>query len=78
MLKKKKPIAIPVSYPERRKVRYRLMRIRNQNDDTDDGLKERIEAQFGKGMAWEGFTETWDVGQKNPYKVVRVNREGYI
>lgn len=66
----KKGIAISVSYPERKWVRYRLARIMNNNWKEKDGLKEKIESQFVKGMNWNNFMQIWDVDQKDPYKVI--------
>ena len=72
MFKKKKPILIPTSYKERKIIRYRLMRIRNNNDDVKDDLKEQIEKQFTDNMAWSNYSEVWDVEQKNSYKIIKL------
>ena len=74
MVERKKPIAIPVSFPERRRVRYRCMRIKNGNDEVKDNLKEIIQSQFKEGMDWDGFIETWDIDKHNPFKVVRIKK----
>lgn len=67
----KKGIALPVSLPERRSIRYRCARIMNGNWDVDDGLKEEIEKQFEEGMNWGNFMVVWDISKEPPYKVVR-------
>jgi len=67
----KKWIALPVSLPERKSIRYRCARISNKNWEEKDGLKEEIEKQFGKDMSWDNFTTIWDISAKTPYKVVR-------
>jgi hypothetical protein len=72
--KRKKPIELPVSFPERRTIRYRCMRIRNKNDEAEDDLKERIESQFKRGMSWDNYNIVWDIDKKNPYLVVQIAR----
>ena len=67
----KKGVAIPVSLPERKSVRYRCARISNKNWEEKDGLKEIIEKQFEGDMSWSNFTVIWDVAQDDPYKVIR-------
>jgi hypothetical protein len=68
----KKGIAIPMSPPARRSVRYRCMRIKNGNWTEKDGLKELIEKQFEADMAWDNFPSKWDVDKEDPYKVIRM------
>ena len=68
----KKGIALPVSLPERKSVRYRCMRIRNENWEVKDGLKEKIEKQFTKEMNWDNFLEVWDISKFPPYVVQRI------
>jgi len=70
-LKERLNLALPVSLPERKSVRYRCARIMNGNWDEKDGLKEQIEKQFDKDMSWDNFTIVWDVDKDDPYKVVR-------
>ena len=70
-LEEKKWIALPVSLPERKNVRYRCARISNKNWIENDGLKEEIELQFKEGMSWDNFTVVWDIDKIDPYKVVR-------
>ena len=67
----KKQVAIPVSLPERKSVRYRCARISNKNWKEKDGLKEIIEKQFDKDMGWDNFLKVWDIDKDDPYKVVR-------
>ena len=67
----KKRVAIPVSSPERKSIRYRCARIMNKNWEEKDGLKEKIEKQFNKNMNWDIFIEVWDVDKEDPYKVIR-------
>ena len=67
----KKWIALPVSLPERKSVRYRCARIMNKNWKEKDGLKEKIEKQFKKGMNWDNFMKVWDVDKEDSYKVIR-------
>ena len=67
----KKRIALPVSLPERKSIRYRCYRISNKNWEVDDGLKERIEKQFDEDMNWDNFTVIWDISKEPPYIVVR-------
>ena len=66
----KKWIALPVSLPERKSIRYRCARISNKNWEVKDGLKEKIEKQFTKDMNWDNFLEVWDISKEPPYKVV--------
>ncbi len=68
----KKEIAIPVSLPERKNVRYRCARINNKNWKEDDGLKEIIEKQFDKSMNWNNFIIVWDISKEPPYKVIKL------
>lgn len=70
-IKEKAYIALPVSLPERKSVRYRCARIMNKNWEEKDGLKEKIEKQFKKRMNWNNFMEVWDVDKEDPYKVVK-------
>ena len=74
-LEEKKWIALPVSLPERKSVRYRCARISNKNWEEDDGLKERIEKQFEEDMNWDNFIQIWDISKEPPYKVIRVERK---
>lgn len=60
----------------RRKLRYRLFRIREYENDPDrraefdKGLKKFIEAQFSPPMKWENFTFEWDIGVEDPLTIV--------
>lgn len=56
----------------RRRIRYALFRIREGQDPGIEGLKEHIETQFKHNLQqnWNTFTFTWDVGIKNPLKVI--------
>lgn len=54
----------------RRKIRYRLFRIRENQFEFDKGLKKLIEAQFKPGMNWKTFTFNWDISANDPLKVV--------
>lgn len=57
----------------RRKVRYRLFRIRQGGkyaEAHDHGLKAHIERQFQQGMSWANFTFDWDVAPNNPLLVI--------
>ena len=54
----------------RKNVRYRLFRIRDDNDVNNDDLKEHIENQFQFGMTWKTFTFTWDVAPRDPLTVI--------
>lgn len=67
----KKGVAILVSLPERRSVRYRCARISNKNWEEKDGLKEIIEKQFVGNMSWANFLIIWDIAQDDPYKVIK-------
>lgn len=55
---------------QRRQVRYRLFRIREDKDIYDNGLRSFIEKQFKPGMSWKNFTYEWDVAPNEPLKVV--------
>ena len=68
----KASLALPVSLPERKSVRYRCARISNKNWEENDGLKKMIEKQFDKDMSWDNFTKVWDIDKEDPYKVVRL------
>ena len=70
----KKWIALPVSLPERKSVRYRCARIMNKNWEEKDGLKKKIEKQFKKDMNWDNFMEVWDISKNSPYLVVRIQK----
>ena len=70
----KKGIALPVSLPERKSIRYRCARIMNKNWEEKDGLKEKIEKQFTKGITWDNFMTAWDVDHEDPYKVIPKKR----
>lgn len=74
-IKEKAHIALPVSLPERKSVRYRCARIMNGSWDVKDGLKKQIEKQFKKGMDWDNFMKVWDVDQDDPYKVIKKPEE---
>ena len=67
----KKQVAIPVSTPERKSIRYRCARISNKNWE-DDGLKEQIEKQLEEDMSWDNFTVIWDISKEPPHKVVKL------
>lgn len=57
---------------DRRKIRYRLFRIREGHlGPFDEGLKNFIEKQFTHGETWQNFTFYWDVSPTNPLKVIR-------
>ena len=56
----------------RRKIRYRLFRIREGKEEFDQGLKKLIESQFEPSMRWETFTFDWDVQANDPLKVVSI------
>ena len=71
----KKWIALLVSLPERKSIRYRCARIANKNWEEDDGLKEQIEEQFEKDMNWDNFITVWDISAEAPYKVVKIIKE---
>lgn len=55
---------------QRRKIRFRLFRIRDGNDPVNDDLKEHIQSQFQFGMTWNTFTFTWDVSPVDPLRVI--------
>ena len=54
----------------RRKIRYRLFRIREGKKEFDKGLKKWMELQFSEGMTWANFTFIWDVSSTDPLKVI--------
>jgi hypothetical protein len=54
----------------RRNIRYRLFRIRENKDVVNDDLKQFIESQFEFGMSWKTFTFTWDVSPQDPLKII--------
>ncbi len=55
----------------RRKIRYRIFRIRENKDEIkDDDFKAFIQSQFKKGHNWNNFTFDWDVGVNDPLKVI--------
>lgn len=61
----------------RRKIRYRLFRIRDAvkrgqkpKQEYDNGLKKWMELQFHPGMTWDQFTFEWDVSAKEPVKLI--------
>jgi hypothetical protein len=54
----------------RRKIRYRLFRIRDGQKEYDNGLKAWIEMQFSEDMSWGNFTFEWDVAAAEPLKVI--------
>ena len=60
----------PNQSTNRRNIRYRLFRIREDNDPVNDDLKSYIESQFEFGMTWKTFTFTWDVSPQDPLKVI--------
>lgn len=55
---------------QRRNIRYRLFRIRDDADPVSDDLKQYFESQFQFGMTWRTFTFTWDVSPTNPLKII--------
>ena len=70
----KKDLSLPPNNLEfRRTIRYRLFRIREDNDVVSDDLKEYIESQFQFGMSWKTFTFTWDVDPNHPLEVIVEN-----
>ena len=56
----------------RRKIRNRLFRIRQGNEDFDRGLRAFMEEQMTPDMSFEKFTFSWDVSPSNPLKVISV------
>lgn len=56
----------------RRRIRYRLFRVREGKAEHDKGLRKVIEAQFTPDMSFEKFTFNWDVSPRDPLKVVTV------
>lgn len=61
----------------RRKIRYRLFRIRDcvrrsekPEAEHDSGLKRWFELQFRDGQSWDNFTFEWDVSAKEPLKLI--------
>lgn len=57
----------------RRKIRYRLFRLREgQLGEFDQGLKKWIELQLKPmgDMSWHEFTFGWDVAAQDPLKVI--------
>jgi hypothetical protein len=54
----------------RRKIRYRLFRIREGKSEYDNGLKAWIEMQFSENMNWGNFTFEWDVSAEDPLRVI--------
>jgi len=56
----------------RRRIRYRLFRVREGKAEHDNGLRKIIEAQFTPDMTFDKFTFNWDVSPRDPLKVVTV------
>ena len=56
----------------RRRLRYRIFRLREGNETFDMGLRKLIESQFEPNMNWENFTFEWDIGANDPLKVVSI------
>jgi len=54
----------------RRKIRYRIFRIREGKEQYDKGLKAWFELQFTEDMNWGNFTFDWDVSPSDPLKVI--------
>lgn len=54
----------------RRRIRYRLFRIREGRYEFDKGLKKYIEQQFSPDMNWDTFTFNWDVAPYSPLEVI--------
>jgi len=60
----------------RRKLRYKMFRIREgkwQQDSELKDIKEWIETQFENGWTFSGengFTFAWDLSVKNPLKII--------
>jgi len=61
---------------QRRHIRYKLFRLRDNTYEGDDGhiLKEFIEKQFKSNHNWNGFTFDWDVGVIDPLKVITIDQ----
>jgi len=56
----------------RRKLRYRIFRIREGRDEHDLGLKKLIESQLEGRDTLDHFTFTWDLSPKDPLKVINM------
>lgn len=57
----------------RRKIRYKIFRLREGKWQTDKelaALKSWYEMQFQGGWGWKDFTFKWDVSARDPLKVV--------
>lgn len=70
-----KPIGIPVSPPERRRIRYICARYQSGTaEDTEEfrQVAEFVMSQWAPDMNWENFTEVWDISPDEPYRVVRI------
>jgi hypothetical protein len=57
----------------RRKIRYKIFRLREGKWQTDKelaALKSWYEMQFQGGWSWKDFTFKWDVSAKDPLKII--------
>ena len=61
----------------RRKIRYRLFRIKDAaikgetpKKEHDSGLRKWMELQFPPGVTWNEYTFEWDVSAHEPLKLI--------